>query len=91
MKLSKLKKGNRIEITWLDSNNPEPNHWTQEDKFQKRNPRVTICSCCYFQGMRKGFVNTSADRSLDNGKFELLVNRMLSIPVGCIVKVRKLR
>lgn len=91
MKLSKLKKNDKIEITWLDSNNPEPQCWTREDEFLERDPRVKISSCCYYLGRRKGFINTSADRSRDNAEFEPLVNRMLSIPVGCVVKVRRLR
>ncbi len=85
----KLKISDRIEITWLDSNTQIKNGWDNAEEFVKENTKMRIKSLSYFYGIVDNQLNIAADRIIGK-KYTTLINRKMTIPLGCIEKVRKI-
>jgi hypothetical protein len=53
---------------------------------------MKIKSLSFYFGVEGKFVNIAADLMQANrDEYDLLINRRLSIPLGCITKVRKIK
>lgn len=88
----KFKIGDQIEITWLDTNSPLNDGWGQEDSFIGSSNIMKIKSLSFYFGVKDKFINIAADRmQADPEVYNLLTNRRLSIPLGCITKVKKIK
>ncbi len=88
----KYRIGDKLEITWLDTNSPEKDSWFHEDDFVGSKNVMKIKSLSFYFGIKGKFVNIASDRmQADPGEFNLLINRRLSIPLGCITRVKKIK
>ena len=85
----KFKIGQRIEVTWLDSNTRIREEWADAKEFTKENSKMTIKSASYFYGIVDKQLNIAADKIADK-QYITLINRKMTIPIGCIIKVRKI-
>jgi len=86
---NELKIGDLIEVIWLDTNTPIKDGWTPAKKYIGSNTKMKIHSVSYFFGIKEGQLNIAADKMIDK-KYDPLINRRMSIPLGCIEKVRKI-
>lgn len=88
----KFKYGDQIEITWMDTNSPTKDCWFSEDDFIDSENIMKIKSLSFYFGIMGKFVNLAADRmQADPEEYDLIINRRLSIPLGCITKVKKIK
>lgn len=87
-KYPNLKIGDRIEIYWLDS--ASASGWSDETAFQTEHGSARIKSTGYFLGITNDSVQLVGDRQYNEG-YTPRINRGISIPVGCIEKILKLR
>jgi len=85
----KFKIGDRIEIIWLDSSSPRNDGWYLENDFIGSKAEMRIKTTSYFYGIERKHINIAADKMIDK-KYDIMVNKRLSIPLGCIEKVRKI-
>ena len=86
----KLKAGDRIEVTWLDSNCPMDKVWhTEEDVQEWEDSAIKLHSIGYYRGKHKGYFNMYGDFYKGDGIKDMF-SRIQAIPVGCIKKVKKL-
>ena len=86
MKIPRLKKGDAIEIEWIDAHFRSDPGWCDEEEFIDAEP-VVIKSVCQYVSRDRDYINTVSDRS---GTDPVGVMRDLRIPKGCIVSLRKL-
>ena len=84
----KFKIGQRIEVTWLDSNTRIKEEWADAEEFTKENSKMIIKSVSYFYGIVGKQLNIASDKMIDK-KYVILINRKMTIPLGCVIKVRK--
>ena len=89
MKTSKLKRGRLIEVTWRDSNTPTATWYTKREIAEHHNTDLLIKSAGYFYGINKLFLPLYGG-SFAGEEYAQRYERITAIPVGCIVKVRKL-
>jgi len=87
--LPKLKIGDLIEVAWLDSSTTDVNGWQCEDEFIENEILMEVKTVSYFYGRVKGHINLAADKTLSK-EYKKLINRRLSIPLGCIMNIRKI-
>ncbi len=87
--LPKLKIGDLIEVTWLDSSTADINGWQCAEEFVDNEILMEIRTTSYFYGRKKDHINVAADKT-SSEEYTKLINRRLSIPLGCITSIRKL-
>ena len=86
MKIPKLRKGDAIEVVWIDAHFRQEAGWAEESDFEGADP-VLIKSICQYVSQDRQYLNTVADRSETDPAG---VMRDLRIPKGCIQSIRKL-
>jgi len=90
LKFPTLKMGDVIEVTWLDSNTKHHGGWEKEVDFFHEDTNLVIKSVSFFIGEKDGSIKLAADRFAMIG-FETEINRTMTIPVGCIMTLKKLK
>ena len=88
-KLPKLKEGDLIEVIWFDAFTEESNPWTSPDDAKSVN-RLIAYSVGFFVTIKKDLIRIVADRLAECGNI-ICINRWMTIPLGCVIKVRKLK
>jgi len=87
--IPKLKIGDLVEVTWFDSSTADVNGWQREDELIDNEILMEIKTASYFYGRVKDHINLAADRTVSE-EYRKLINRRLSIPLGCITNIRKI-
>ncbi len=90
MKLPKLKEGDRILVIWVDSFTPTHSDWMDSDDLDEHlGTCVEICTLGTYVRNDKNFIHLCASVAKVDGEIMGYLNPM-TIPVGCITKVKKL-
>lgn len=85
----KIKKGNLIEVVWLDSYTEEANCWVTP-REAGHSELVVARSVGYYIGKAKGLIRLAADQLYEEDKVTR-VNRLMAIPRGCVTEIRRLK
>ena len=85
----KFKIGDKMEIIWVDPSSPRNDGWFPEIEYIGSKTEMRVKSTSYFYGVEDKHLNIAADKMIDQ-KYDIMVNRRLSIPLGCIKKVKKI-
>ena len=83
-----MKRGKLIEVTWRDSNTPMENWYTENEIAEHHQTDLLLKSAGYFYGKNKWFL-TLYGGSFCGEEYKSRYARIVSIPVGCIVKVKQ--
>lgn len=84
-----IRRGDAIEVLWVDSATHEGGSWMSEDEFLEREEAQEIRTVGIFLTRRKGLVKLCGDFS-DREGYVTKIGRCHEIPLGCIKNVRKL-
>lgn len=90
MKVPKIETGDLIEVMWIDANSPRSCFWMTEGELADRLPRMEIRSVGYFFREIDEYLVMKGDMS-DSDEYEKVINRVFSIPVGCITEIHRLK
>jgi len=78
-----------VEIRWIDSSSHPENVWRREDEYLTEKP-ARIRTLGYVIGVKESHIVIAGDRG-DNKGFVTMINRCMTIPVGCIKSIRVIK
>lgn len=86
-----LRKGDFIEVRWIDSYTPGHSNWMTDEELQDHEQLdLIIQSVGLYKGRDKKYIKLYASRGLSSGEDMNYLNP-ISIPKGCIDTIYKLK
>lgn len=90
MKIPKLKVGDKVLVEWIDSFTPNHSDWMDGEGLDDHlRTNLAILTLGFYVGQDKRFLHLCATVGMADGEISGYLNP-LTIPVGCIEKVKKL-